>query len=88
MTFCAKNPSLIELHAALSSVHRTDGAPNRSAQGMLKEKAHYKNSELLGFSTLPQADDVRGAIFCKCIIDRKSNPVFKFNYSAKSMQTF
>ena len=66
MTFYAKNPSLIELHAAVSSVHRTDGAPNRSARGMLKEKAHYKNSELLGFSTLnPQANNIRGAMLQK-----------------------
>ena len=72
MTSCVKNPSLIELHAAVSSVHRTDGAPNRSARGMLNEKAHYKNSELRGFSTLdPQADDVRQATFCKCISDRQ-----------------
>ena len=62
MTSCAKNPSLIELHAAMSSVHRNDGAKKRSAQGTLKEKAHYKILELLGFSILdPQADDVRGA---------------------------
>ena len=47
MTSCAKNPSLIELHAAVSSVH--DGAPNRSARGMLKENAYYKNSKPLGF---------------------------------------
>ena len=67
-----KNPSLIELHAAVSSVHRTDGATNRSARAMLKEKAHYKNLELRGFSTLdPQADDARGATFCKGIIDRQ-----------------
>ena len=65
MTSCAKNPSLIELHAAVSSVHRIDGVPNRSARGMLKEKAHYKNSKLRGFSALdPQADDVRGREQC------------------------
>ena len=61
-----------ELNAAVSSVHHTDGAPNRLARGMLKEKAHYKNSEPLGFPTHdPQAEDVRGVMLCKCIIDRR-----------------
>ena len=79
MTSRARNPSLIELHAAVSSVHHTDGAPNRSARGMLKEEALYTILELLGFSTLdPQANDVRGAMFCKCVIILidKSNLVF------------
>ena len=60
MTSCAKNPSLIELHAAVSSVHRTDGAPNRSAREMLKEKAHYKNSKPLGFQNFTHKPKMSG----------------------------
>ena len=49
-----------ELNAAVSSVHHTDGAPNRLARGMLKEKAHYKNSELLAFQHLTHKPMISG----------------------------
>ena len=63
---CKKSVALI----AVSSIH--DGAPNRSARGMLKGKL-TKNSEPLSFLKLdPKPDDVQGAIFSKCIIDRKT----------------
>ena len=80
MTPCAKNPSLIELLASVSSIHRTDGTPNRSSRGMLKEKAHYKNSELLGFSTLnPQANDVRGGSNVLQVHNRQTKVTLFFN---------
>ena len=68
------------------NVHQSERAPNAEC-----EKPHHNKTKAPRLSKLdPQAYDILGTMFYKCITDRRKPSFFcfKWNYSVKSMQTF